>query len=61
MAFTATIPTELSCPEADIFSLPTKEDLVNSFNKLAQIPSKLKVEMAELGDCLLYTSPSPRD
>ncbi len=50
MAFTATIPTELSCPEADIFSLPTKEDLVNSFNKLAQIPSKLKVEMAELGD-----------
>tara|TARA_Y100000004_G_scaffold166095_1_gene197536 strand:+ start:4611 stop:6095 length:1485 start_codon:yes stop_codon:yes gene_type:complete len=50
MAFTATIPSALTCPEDDIFSLPTKEDLVNALNKIAQIPSKLKVEMAKLGD-----------
>ena len=50
MAFTTTIPSELTCPEDDIFSLPTKEDLVNALNKIAQIPSKLKVEIVKLGD-----------
>ena len=50
MAFTTTIPSELTCPEDDFFSLPTKEDLVNALNKIAQIPSKLKVEIVELGD-----------
>lgn len=50
MAFTVSIPQELTCPEDDIFSLPTKEDLVNALNKIAQIPSKLRVEIVQLGD-----------
>jgi hypothetical protein len=49
MAFTVQIPSSLPCPGDDIFSLPTKEDLVNALNKIAQIPSQLKVEMAKLG------------
>ena len=50
MAFTTTIPSELTCPEDDFCSLPTKEELVNALNKIAQIPSKLKVEIVKLGD-----------
>ena len=50
MAFTVTIPSSFSCPNDDIFSLPTKEDLVNAISKLAQIPSKLRVEMVKMGE-----------
>ena len=28
----AKIPSALACPEGDIFSLPSKEDIVNAFN-----------------------------
>ena len=48
MAFTANIPQELTCPEDDIFSLPTKEDLVNSLSKIGNIPSQLKIELQKL-------------
>ncbi len=45
-----TIPSEFPCPAGDIISLPTKKELVDALNKIAQIPSKLKVYMVELGD-----------
>ena len=47
-----TIPLKFPCPTGDIFDLPTKKDLVDAINKIAQIPSKLKVEMVLLGDQL---------
>ena len=50
MGMTVQIDTAFACPNDDIFSLPTKEDLVNAINKIAQIPSKLKVEMVKLGE-----------
>jgi len=50
MAFTVKIDTSFACPNDDIFSLPTKEDLTNAINKIAQIPSKLKVEMVKMGE-----------
>ena len=50
MGMTVQIDTAFVCPNDDIFSLPTKEDLVNAINKIAQIPSKLKVEMVKMGE-----------
>ena len=50
MGMTVQIDTAFACPNDDIFSLPTKEDLVNAINKITQIPSKLKVEMVKLGE-----------
>ena len=50
MGMTVQIDTAFACPNDDIFSLPTKEDLVNAINKIAQIPSKLKVEMVKMGE-----------
>ena len=50
MAFTVKIPTSFDCPPDDIFSLPTKQDIVNAISKLAQIPSKLRVEMVKMGE-----------
>ena len=50
MGMTVQIDTAFACPNDDIFSLPTKEDLVNAINKIAQIPSMLKVEMVKMGE-----------
>ena len=50
MAFTVQIPTAFACPNDDIFSLPTKEDLTNAINKIAQVPSKLRVAIVEMGE-----------
>jgi len=50
MGMTVQIDTSFACPNDDIFSLPTKEDLTNAINKIAQIPSKLKVEMVKMGE-----------
>ena len=38
----------MTCTEDDIFSLPTKEDLVNSLSKIGNIPSQLKIELQKL-------------
>jgi len=43
-------PFQLECPPGDIFSFPTKGDLVNMINKIGEIPSKLKVYMVQMGD-----------
>ena len=59
--FTVQVPSSFPCPPDDIFSLPSKEELVNFINSIAQIPSKLKVEMVKLGNCLLYTSDAADD
>lgn len=45
--FTVQTPTAFGCPPDTIFSLPTKEELVNAFNKIAQIPSKLRVYLVQ--------------
>jgi len=47
--FTVQTPTAFGCPPDTIFSLPTKEELVNAFNKIAQIPSKLRVYLVQHG------------
>ena len=47
--FTVQVPSSFPCPPDDIFSLPTKEELVKFINSIAQIPSKLRVEMVKLG------------
>tara|TARA_B100000900_G_scaffold179959_2_gene152591 strand:- start:5981 stop:7444 length:1464 start_codon:yes stop_codon:yes gene_type:complete len=44
------IPSSFPCPTDDIFSLPTKEDIVNAFNELAQIPSDIKSFLVEKKD-----------
>ena len=41
------VPTMIPCPEGDIFSIPTKADLVNAFSKIGQIPSKLEAKLLE--------------
>ena len=46
------IPTSLACPEDDIFSFPTREDIVNALNSIADIPSQIAVKMAEIGEDL---------
>ena len=42
------IPSALACPEGDIFSLPTKEDIVNAFNEIAAIPGQLQAKLQEM-------------
>ena len=44
----AKIPSALACPEGDIFSLPTKEDIVNAFNEIAAIPGQLQGKVQEM-------------
>ena len=44
------IPSSFPCPTDDIFSLPSKEDLVNAFNQIAQIPSEIKSFLVEKKD-----------
>lgn len=45
--FTVQTPTAFGCPPETIFSLPTKEEIVNAINKIAQIPSKLRVYLVQ--------------
>ena len=44
----AKIPSALACPEGDIFSLPSKEDIVNAFNEIAAIPGQLQAKVQEM-------------
>ena len=44
------IPSSFPCPTDDIFSLPTKEDLVNGITDIAKIPSDLRVFLVQVGD-----------
>lgn len=44
----AKIPSALACPEGDIFSLPTKEEIVNAFNEIAAIPGQLQAKVQEM-------------
>ena len=44
----AKIPSALACPEGDIFSLPSKEDIVNAFNEIAAIPGQLQGKVQEM-------------
>ena len=41
------IPTGLVCPEGDIFSLPTKAELVNALNDIVSIPAKVRAQFLE--------------
>lgn len=50
MAFTVQVPTSFGCSPDTIFSLPTKEDLVNALNQIAQIPSQLRVALVTMAD-----------
>ena len=50
MAITLQVPSSFACPNDDIFSLPTREDLVNAINDIAKIPGELKAEAVKLGD-----------
>lgn len=42
------IPSGFNCPDGDIFSLPTKADLINTFNEIASIPGKLEAKVLEM-------------
>jgi len=42
------ISDNLPCPEGDIFSLPTKAEIINAFNQIAAIPGKLVGKVAEM-------------
>lgn len=42
------ISDNLPCPEGDIFSLPTKADIVNAFNEIAQLPGELAGKVNEM-------------
>ena len=44
----AEIPSALACPEGDIFSLPTKDEIVNAFNQMAAIPGQMKGKVLEM-------------
>ena len=44
------IPSAFPCPPGDIFNLPTKEELLNAINKIAQIPSEIKSFLVEKKD-----------
>ena len=44
------IPSSFPCPTDDIFSLPTKDDLVNAITDIAKIPSDLRVFLVQVGD-----------
>lgn len=42
------IPSSFPCPDGDIFSLPTKADLINAFNEIAALPGKLDAKLEEM-------------
>ena len=42
------IPAGFNCPDGDIFSLPTKADLINTFNEIASLPGKLEAKILEM-------------
>ena len=44
----AEIPSALACPEGDIFSLPTKDEIVNAFNEMAAIPGQMQAKVQEM-------------
>lgn len=44
------IPSSFPCPTDDIFTLPTREDLVNGINDIGKIPTQLRVFLVEIGD-----------
>ena len=44
------IPTEIPCPDGDIFNFPTPADLTNTLTKIGQLPSKLRAYIAEQRD-----------
>ena len=44
------IPSSFPCPTDDIFTLPTRDDLVNAITDIAKIPSDLRVFLVEIGD-----------
>ena len=44
----AEIPSALACPEGDIFSLPTKDEIVNAFNQMAAIPGQMQGKVLEM-------------
>ena len=44
------IPSSFPCPSGTIFTLPTKEDLVNGINDISRIPGELRVFLVEIGD-----------
>lgn len=44
------IPSSFPCPSGTIFTLPTKEDLVNGVNDISRIPGELRVFLVEVGD-----------
>ncbi len=44
------VPSAFPCPPGDIFNLPTKEELLNAINKIAQIPSEIKSFLVEKKD-----------
>ena len=41
------IPTEIPCPDGDIFNFPTPADLANALTKIGQLPSKLRAYIVE--------------
>ena len=43
-----TIAGSFPCPEGDIFSLPTKEEIVNAFNEIAALPGKMIGKVQEM-------------
>ena len=42
------ISDNLPCPEGDIFSLPTKAEIINAFNEIAQLPGELFGKIGEM-------------
>lgn len=50
MAITLKVPSAFACPNDDIFSLPTREDLINAINDIAKIPSQLRAEAVKIKD-----------
>ena len=48
MTINAEIPSALACPEGDIFSLPTKDEIVNAFNGMAAIPGQMQAKVQEM-------------
>ena len=44
MSINLEVPTGLVCPEGDIFTFPSKADLVNALNDIVSIPAKLKLQ-----------------
>ena len=47
MSINLEVPTGLVCPEGDIFTFPSKADLVNALNDIVSIPAKLKAAVLD--------------